>query len=317
MSAAAPRPEPRPEPRIVSLLPSATEIAVALGFGDALVGRSHECDWPRGVETLPVITNSKLAKGLASGEIEKRVQEIVASGLSVYEVDGEKLRALAPDVILTQTQCAVCAVTPADIQDALDAWTGKQPVLVSTAPDDMSDVWGDFLSVGAALGAQDHAADVVAQLQARIAAVSAAVADRPRPRVAAIEWLDPLMVAGNWVPELIEAAGGESLLATPGQHSPWISWEQIADADPDVLILMPCGFRIPQTLGELPGVAADPRWGELRAVRSGEVYATDGQYFFNRPGPRLVESVEIIAEILHPGVGSWGHEGTAWQRVGA
>ena len=167
--------------RIVSLLPSATEIAVALGFGDALVGRSHECDWPAGVEALPPITASKLAKGLKSGEIELRVQEIVASGLSVYEVDGQRLRDLNPDVILTQTQCAVCAVTPADLEEAIAAWTGREPRLVSLAPDDMADVWGDFARVGAAVGAQDKATEVVAQLQGRMDAVRSAVAGRAKP----------------------------------------------------------------------------------------------------------------------------------------
>lgn len=301
--------------RIVSLLPSATEIAVALGFGEQLVGRSHECDWPPAVGSLPPITKSKLAKGLKSAEIELRVQEIVASGLSVYEVDGETLRALRPDVILTQTQCAVCAVTPADLEDAIAQWTGREPALVSLAPDDMADVWGDFLRVGAALCAEDRARVVVAELQARMASISAAVAGKPKLRVAAIEWLDPLMVAGNWVPELIEAAGGTSVLATPGQHSPWIEWEQLAAADPDVLVLMPCGFRIAQALDEYPALAADPRWKALRAVEAAQVYATDGQYFFNRPGPRLVESAEILAEICHPDAVSYGHEGTAWVRI--
>lgn len=301
-------------PRIVSLLPSATEIACAIGFGGAIVGRSHECDWPPSVSALPPVTATKLEKGLVSIEIERRVQQIVASGLSVYEVDAPLLRALRPDVVLTQTHCAVCAVTPSDLDEALSDWTGTAPDLVSLAPDDMGDVWGDFARVGAALGAEERAATVVADLKARIAAVSARVAGRARPRVAAIEWLDPLMVAGNWVPELVAAAGGENLLAVPGQHSPWLAWDDLIAADPDLIVLMPCGFRIPQTLAELPTLEADPRWQGLRAVREERVYATDGQYFFNRPGPRLVESTEMLAEIFHPGV-DFGHEGSGWVRV--
>lgn len=300
--------------RIVSLLPSATEIAAALGLGDALVGRSHECDWPPRVEGLPVLTRSKLAKGLNSGEIEDRVRAIVGAGLSVYEVDADGLRALNPDVVLTQTQCAVCAVTPDDLSAALNDWTGTAPVLISTAPDTLDDVWGDFAAVAAATGT--NAGPVVAQLKARMDAVRTAVAGRPRPRVAAIEWLDPLMMAGNWVPELIEIAGGESLLAAHGQHSPYVGIEALAEADPDAIVLMPCGFRIPQTLDELTALAADPLWQSLRAVREGRVAAADGQYFFNRPGPRLVESAEILAEILHPGV-DFGHRGTSWVAVGA
>ncbi|WNO54884.1 cobalamin-binding protein [Stakelama saccharophila] len=302
-------------PRIVSLLPSATEIACALGFRDALVGRSHECDWPEGVSDLPVVTRSKLAKGLRSGAIEARVQAIVGAGLSVYEVDTDLLRALEPDVILTQTQCAVCAVTPDDLQAALDDWTGAAPRLISLAPDDLDDVWQDFRNVGAALCAQDRAERVIGDCRVRLDAVQAAVADRPRPRVAAIEWIDPLMVAGNWVPELIALAGGESLLATPGEHSPAIAWADLVEADPDVVALMPCGFRIPQTLAELDALTGRPEWRDMRAVRSGRVFATDGQYFFNRPGPRLVESAEILAQLMHSDLHAFGHGGEAWRRV--
>lgn len=301
-------------PRIVSLLPSATEIACALGFEEAIVGRSHECDWPAAIGALPPVTATKLAKGLDSVEIERRVRQIVASGLSVYEVDAPLLRALKPDVVLTQTHCAACAVTPADLEEALADWIGAAPDLVSLSPGNMGGVWGDFARVGAALGVVERADRVVADLKARMSAVSARVADRPRPRVAAIEWLDPLMAAGNWIPELIEAAGGENLLGVPGQHCGWLAWTRLAAADPDLIVIMSCGFSIAQTLAELPELAADPRWRALRAVREGRVYATDGQYFFNRPGPRLVESAEILAEIFHPGV-DFGHEGAGWTPI--
>lgn len=305
-------------PRIVSLLPSATEIAVALGFEDSLVGRSHECDFPAGVGALPPITSTKLKKGLSSAEIDRRVQEIVEQGLSVYEVDAERLRALKPDVILTQTQCAVCAVTPLDLEDALAAWSGTAPTLVSLAPDDLSDVWGDFGRVGEALGVDPSASSAVAErLKARLADIRARATTLPqRPRVAAIEWIEPLMAAGNWVPELIEIAGGESLFATPGQHSPWLEWDALIAADPDVIVLMPCGFQIPETLANLSAISGDPRWRGLRAVAAGEVYAADGHHLFNRPGPRLVESAEVLAEILHPEAFDFGHRGTGWRRVG-
>lgn len=279
--------------RIVSLLPSATEIAVALGAGGQLVGRSHECDWPPAVSALPVLTRTKLEKGLTSAEIDVRVQEIVRQGLSVYEVDAEQLRALRPDVILTQSQCAVCAVTPADLVEALDAWTRTAPVLISTAPDDLGDVWDDFAQVGAAIGVD--AAPVVADLRARIAALPKR---EDRPTVAAIEWIEPLMAAGNWVPELITAAGGAPLFAAAGQHSPWLDHDALVAADPDVIVLMPCGYRIAQTLADLPALTSRPGWSDLRAVREGRVFVADGQYFFNRPGPRLVESAEIIADCL-------------------
>lgn len=302
-------------PRVVSLLPSATEIAVAVGLGDGLVGRSHECDFPRFVSDLPVCTSTKLEKGLTSRAIDDRVQEIVRQGLSVYAVDAPLLRSLRPDVILTQSQCAVCAVTPADLVEALDDWVGTAPVLLSLAPDDLSDVWGDFRRVGEAVDARAEADAAVAALQARMEAIRASRAGGSRPTVAAIEWIDPLMAAGNWVPELVAIAGGDALFATPGQHSPWLEWEALVAADPDVIVLMPCGYRIPQTLGDLGPLTGREGWGDLSAVRNGRVCVADGHHFFNRPGPRLVESAEIVADIVGTAATSFGHEGTGWRRL--
>lgn len=282
--------------RIVSLLPSATEIAVALGLGDALVGRSHECDFPEEVKALPVCTSTRLEKGLRSHEIDRRVQEIVTQGLSLYEVDAPLLRELKPDIILTQTQCAVCAVTPDDLTTALANWMGTPPVLISTAPDTLDDVWGDIRAVGAAAGRDAAAETVIRDLKARLADLAAR--RHPRPRIAAIEWFDPLMVAGNWIPELISVAGGKPLFAKPGEHSAFLDWDDLVAADPDLLILMPCGYQIPQSLADIEAVAGDPRWTGMRAVQAAHVYIADGHHFFNRPGPRLAESAEIVAEII-------------------
>jgi iron complex transport system substrate-binding protein len=307
-----------PGPRILSLLPSATEIAVAVGRGEGLVGRSHECDFPPFVEALPVCTGTKLEKGLTSRQIEDRVQEIVRQGLSVYEVNAALVRALKPDVVLTQSQCAVCAVTPADLEEALCDWVGAPPALLSLAPDNLDDVWADLRRVGAAVDAADEAEAAVLGLQAGLAAVRARSAARGwRPRVAAIEWIEPLMAAGNWVPELIGAAGGEALFAAPGQHSPWMEWDALAAADPDVIVLMPCGYRIGQTLAEMGPLRARPGWHDLSAVRAGRVFAVDGHHYFNRPGPRLVESAEILAEIfdrcVDPRSPAAGPTGERWQ----
>ena len=303
-------------PRIVSLLPSSTEIAVAVGLGDALVGRSHECDFPRFVGDLPVCTSTKLERGLTSLQIDDRVQAIVRQGLSVYAVDAPLLRSLKPDVILTQSQCAVCAVTPADLVEALDDWVGTAPVLLSLAPDTLDDVWGDFARVGDAVGARRAADIAVAELQDRLGALATRTRGASdRPMVAAIEWIDPLMAAGNWVPELIAAAGGEPLFAAAGQHSPWLEWDALAAADPDVIVLMPCGYQIPQTLGELGPLVDRPGWRALSAVRAGRVFVADGHHFFNRPGPRLVESAEIIADTLERADLSFGHEGSGWVRL--
>ena len=301
--------------RIVSLLPSATEIVAALGLADQLVGRSHQCDFPARVEALPVLSATKVNLDGTSRDIDGRVNEIIAQGVSVYRVDAELLRALKPDVILTQTQCAICAVTPADLEDALCDWMGLEPALVSLAPDNLGDVWGDMLRVGAALGVEPRAHAVLVELKARLAAISARIAGAARPTVAAIEWIDPLMAGGNWMPELIEIAGGISLFATAGQHSPWLNWDALIAADPEVILLLPCGFRIDQSLADLPLRAVQPGWAELTAVRRGRVFVIDGHHYFNRPGPRLVESAEMIAEILHPDRFDFGHQGVGWVRA--
>ncbi|MBA4052372.1 MAG: cobalamin-binding protein [Erythrobacter sp.] len=284
--------------RVVSLLPSATEIAVALGLQENLVGRSHECDFPPAVKALPVCTSTKLEKGLSSQAIEDRVKAIVEKGLSVYDVDAPLLRALAPDVILTQSQCAVCAVTPADLEKALAQWVGTPPKLVSLAPDDLADVYGDLARVAEAAGVPERAAPAIARMQAGLAALPEAPA--ARPTMLAVEWIQPLMVAGNWVPELIRAAGAEPLLAAAGVHSHWITFDAVAGADPDIIAFMPCGYQLAQTLPEARALLGGAPWCDLRAVREGRVFAVDGHHLFNRPGPRLVESAEVLACLLRP-----------------
>lgn len=303
--------------RIVSLLPSATEIVAALGLADQLVGRSHQCDFPASVESLPVCSSTKVNLDGTSRDIDGRVNEIIAQGVSCYRVDADLLRALRPDVILTQTQCAICAVTPADLEEALREWMGPGPQLVSLAPNNLGDVWGDLLRVGEALGLKARAEAVVGALQGRLAAIRARTEGLARLRVAAIEWIDPLMAGGNWMPELIESAGGTSLFAAAGQHSPWLDWEALVAADPEVILLLPCGFRIDQSLADLNLLTSRPGWAGLSAVRTGQVFLIDGHHYFNRPGPRLVESAEMIAEILHPGRFDFGHQGSGWIRAPA
>lgn len=308
------------EPRIVSLLPSATEIVAALGLAHRLVGRSHQCDFPGGVERLPALSSTKVqpldpSRGFGSAAIDAQVNEILRAAVSVYDVDTETLRALQPDVILTQTQCAICAVTPADLEAALCSWTGAAPELVSLEPNDLADVWGDIRKVAAALGADSAGEDLIGRLKDRFDTISRLVSDRARPTVAALEWFEPLMAGGNWMPELIEAAGGVSLFAKAGEHSPWLDWDDLAAADPDVLLLLPCGFRLEESLAELPTLSRHPLWPKLRAVRERQVYAIDGHHYFNRPGPRLIESAEIVAEILHPEACRFGHRGRGWLRL--
>jgi iron complex transport system substrate-binding protein len=299
-------------PRIISLLPSATEIVAALGFGENLVGRSHECDFPPGVESLPICSSTKVPVQGTSYEIDERVKEIVAEGLSVYRVDVERLRELQPNLILTQTQCAVCAVTPRDVEDALCTWTGARPAMLSLEPNNLDDVWNDIRRVGEALGVRPRADELIDSLGQRLAAIREQTYALSRPTVAAIEWLGPLMVGGNWMPEVIEIAGGRSLFAKAGEHSNWLDWATLIEADPEVILLVPCGFKIDQTIRDLNLLTENPAWENLRAVRQRRVFLIDGHHFFNRPGPRLVESAEIVAEILHPEIFAFGHRGNGW-----
>lgn len=299
--------------RIVSLIASATEILCALGFADALVGISHECDHPPSIRSLPVCTEPKLDVDGTSREIDDQVKAIVEQALSVYRVDGRKLQTLAPTHIITQTQCEVCAVSLKDVERALARVTGCDPQVVSLEPNALADVWADIQRVADALGAPERGKELVDKLEGRMAAVASRSRDLDeRPGVACIEWLDPLMAAGNWVPELVERAGGRDLLGKPGVHSPWLSWEDLSRAGPDVVVVMPCGFDMSRIRQELHLLTDRPEWQALPAVQRGRTFIVDGNQYFNRPGPRLVESLEILAELLHPEVFRFGHEGTGW-----
>ncbi len=302
--------------RIVSLLPSTTEIACALGFGAALVGRSHECDFPSEVTRLPVLTEPKLDADRPSREIDDRVKQLVRDGLSVYRVDAERLRELAPTVILTQDHCEVCAASLADVEKALRAWMGDRPHVVSLDPKTLGDVWDDIDRVASVLGAADRARALRESLSQRIGSVRSRTELLPSPpNVACVEWIDPLMAAGNWMPELVALAGGRSLFGEAGAHSPWLDWEALRASDPDVIVVLPCGFDLARTRAELPPLLAQPGWSDLRAVRSGRVFLVDGNRYMNRPGPRLVDSVEILAEILHPDQFPASHRGDGWERL--
>lgn len=302
--------------RIVSLIPSATEIVCALGFEAQVVGRSHECDFPPAVRRLPAITAPKFDPDGTSYEIDERVKGILAEGLSVYRVDVEQLRALRPDVIVTQSQCEVCAVSLADVEAAVCDWVDSRPRIVALEPRALADIWLDIERVAETLGAPERGRALVAASRARMAAVSATVrAAEQRPSVACIEWIAPLMAAGNWMPELVELAGGVNRFGAAGEHSPWLEPEALVAADPDVIIVLPCGYDIERTRAELPALVREPWWADLRAVRAGRVYLADGNQYFNRPGPRIVESLEILAEMLHPEATRYGHEGRGWQRA--
>lgn len=283
---------------IVTLLPSATELVCAVGGRGQLVGRSHECDHPLGVDALPALTRSRVRVDLPSGGIDGDVRRLLQEALAVYEVDVEGLERVAPDVIVTQDLCDVCAVSLHDVEAAV-AELGSGARVVSLAPTTLGDVWRDLETVGAAIGRPEEAAQVRGDLEAKVEAVRAR---RPegRPAVLTLEWLDPVMVGGTWMPELVEAAGGTPLVTSPGQHAPTLDDEALTALSPDVVLVKPCGFDLERSRTELPALrAALERWA-WPAWREGRVWLADGNAYFNRPGPRLVESLEVLAACVHP-----------------
>lgn len=302
-------------PRIVSLLPSCTEIVCALGLTDRLVGRSHECDFPPPIRHLPACTAPKLNTDASSGEIDRQVKSLLQDALSIYRIDTGKLKELRPDIILTQAQCEVCAVSLSEVEQALGKWTGSKPRLLSLAPNSLADVWDDILRVSETLEVSRRGGELVARLKDRVERIAARTRHSPRrPSVACLEWLEPLMAAGNWVPELVELAGGLNLFGEPGRHSTWLDWEALGEHDPDLIVILPCGFDLARTRREMSALTQMAGWKNLRAVKNRQVYLTDGNRYFNRRGPRLVESLEILAEILHPDIFQFGHEPGGWEK---
>jgi iron complex transport system substrate-binding protein len=303
--------------RIATLLPSATEIVCALGFEDRLVGRSHECDYPPGVvRRLPVLTRPKFNPEGSSAEVNERVKRILANALSVYRVDTDTLRRVKPDIIVTQSQCEVCAVSLHDVEQAVAQWVGGTPKIVSLSPYSLCDVMADMERVAMELGSAERGMELVGSLSYRIKMIEQKSANAStRPSVACIEWIDPLMAAGNWMPELVAMAGGRNLFGTAGQHSPWMKFEELVAEDPAVILLSPCGFNMDRTAAELPALTNHHQWYSLRAVRDHRVYLADGNQYFNRPGPRIVESLRILAEILHPEIFPPANQGTGWCRL--
>ena len=301
-----------PAVKVVSLIASATEILHALGGGELQIGRSHECDWPPPVLDLEQLTRPKFPfHGRSSRDIDNSVRSLVEQGLAVYEVDAQSLQRLAPDVILTQDQCEVCAVSLADVERAVATWTECRANVVSLKPHTMADIYYDNERIAVAIGQPEAGAVLNRAMQDGLARVAAQVAGLPKRKLAFIEWVDPPMSCGHWMPELIDIAGGTTCFGEHGAQSPWIKLEELEAADPDVILVAPCGFEIPTTLAEMPSLDFNPIWQGLRAVREGRVFVADGNAFFNRPGPRLVESCEIMAEILHPEAVKTRHFGSA------
>ena len=300
-------------PRIVSLLASATELVVALGLGEQLVGRSHECDHPEWVKRLPVLSRPTFDITGTSLQIDERVRAKLAAGQPLYEIDEAALAALAPDVVLTQSHCEVCAVSPANLEGGACTLDRRQVVALTSGTID--GILEGFSRVAAVLGAVDAGRALIAHLRAQLADTAAATAGLPRPRVACLEWIDPLFAMGNWGPEIVDAAGGECLLGVAGKHSAALPFQALAAADPDVIVVAPCGFDLARTRAELPALTGRPEWRALRAVEAGRVFAADGNLFFNRSSPTLFQTPALLAEMLHPASFAPRHRGTAWVPV--
>ncbi|MBV9839462.1 MAG: cobalamin-binding protein [Solirubrobacterales bacterium] len=280
--------------RIVSLVPSATEMLFALGLGSELVAVTHECDFPPAAQELPRVTRDVLPRGLSSAEIDAAVKELTLAGESIYELDLDTLHDLRPDLIVTQALCSVCAVSFDDVR-AVAEEIETRPRVISLDPHTVGEVLGDARTLAEATDRREAAVALVRDAAARIDRVRVAVRRARRPRVAALEWLDPPFAAGHWTPQLIEYAGGEDVLGFAGEHSEQRSWEEVAASEPDVVIVMPCGYD-----AEIAHREAEMHRDQLTAVGAGEVVAVDAAAYFSRPGPRIVDGLELLAHVLHP-----------------
>jgi iron complex transport system substrate-binding protein len=300
--------------KIVSFLASGTELVAALGLGESLVGRSHECDHPAWVKRLPVLSRPAFEVDGTSLQIDARVRERLHAGLPLYEVDEAQLAALAPDFIITQTHCEVCAVSPADLAHGVAPRLERHQV-VALATGTVDGILDGFARVAEVLGAAEAGRALVGGIRARLAALAGVTSPLPRPRVACLEWIDPPFAMGNWGPEIVQLAGGESVLGAPGEHSTTTTLEALAAAEPEVIVVAPCGFDLPRTLAELLALTDRPGWRALSAVRAGRAFAADGNFYFNRSGPMLFDTPQILAEMLHPDDFPPLHEGAVWRRL--
>ncbi len=300
--------------RICSLLPSATEILYALGLGDAVVGVTHECDSPPEARKKPPLIRPRVDLQASPAAIDREVTELVSRGESIYAVDAELLASLAPDLIITQDLCHVCAASPEDLATALTRFS-KRPRILSLTPHSLADVWEDIRRIGEATGRRRDAQGLAITLAQRVAAIEMRVAAALRPRVLCLEWMGPFYIAGHWVPEMAAKAGGEDVLGRAGEPSFRATAEQIAETAAEIIVVMPCGYSSRRAGDEFNFQELPTSWKNLPAIRDKRVFAVDANSYFSRPGPRLADGVELLAHLLHPQLVPSNVRGEAFQRV--
>ena len=300
--------------KIVTLIPSATEIVTFLGKKNLIVGRSHECDYPKDLNKIKKLTSPKINIEGTSGEIHQEITEILENSLSVYKVDVNELKKLNPDVVVTQAHCEVCAVSFSEVEEIVTNHLNKNTKIISLQPNTLNDVFDDIKRVAKGLNIDEiEIKNLIKPLKQRLESIKIKSSKKKKRTIACIEWIDPLMVAGNWIPEMVEISGGEDIFGKSGKDSHWIKFDEIQKYDPEIIIFLPCGYDIEKTKNEVENLFnKQNKWNMLNAFKNKEIYIVDGNQFFNRPGPRLLESLEIFAEIIHPKLFNFNHKEFGW-----
>ena len=300
--------------KIVTLIPSATEIVAFLGEKDSIVGRSHECDYPPDLNKIKKLTSPKINVDGTSGEIHKQINTILENSLSVYKVDIKELKKLEPDVVITQAHCEVCAVSLAEVEEIVAKHLNEKTKIISLQPNTLGEVFDDIKKVAEGLNLDKVTTEgLIKPLEQRVKNIQIKSSKQKKKTVACIEWIDPLMAAGNWIPEMVKISGGEDVFGKSGKDSHWITFDEIKNYDPEIIIFLPCGYNIEKTKDEVENLLIkETKWRNLKAFKNKDLFIVDGNQFFNRPGPRLVESLEIFAEIIHPNLFNFNHQQSGW-----
>jgi iron complex transport system substrate-binding protein len=300
--------------KIVTLIPSATEIVAFLGEKDSIVGRSHECDYPPDLNKIKKLTSPKINVDGTSGEIHKQINTILENSLSVYKVDIKELKKLEPDVVITQAHCEVCAVSLSEVEEIVAKHLNEKTKIISLQPNTLGEVFDDIKKVAEGLNLDKVTTEgLIKPLEQRVKNIQIKSSKQKKKTVACIEWIDPLMAAGNWIPEMVKISGGEDVFGKSGKDSHWITFDEIKNYDPEVIIFLPCGYNIEKTKEEVENLLIkETKWSNLKAFKNKELFIVDGNQFFNRPGPRLVESLEIFAEIIQPNLFNFNHQQSGW-----